>query len=421
MTWWTTVAKALEERIGLDVESVGRQTIQQAVQKRASARRLPDLLTYAEVLQADREELAALVEEVVIPESWFFRDSRPFFRLQEYAREFWQSASGSNKVLRVLSLPCAGGEEAYSIAMALLEIGAGPDRFQIDALDVSGRHVEQARRGLFSDNALRGEDAKSRLHYFRQGPDGWELNGQVRGAVCFSQGNLLDADLLQKGPMYDVIFCRNLLIYLTREARERALLTLDRILGPNGLLFVGHAEMTSLLQPRFIPDSDWSSFAFTRRPLPALPPPSPDAKFQEAPRRHAMPQDRTPPIPTNRPPEPGPGPARGKTASSETSLLDQAAMLAGERKYAPAIQLCEQSLRDLGPSARVYFLLGMIRLESGALEQAESDLLKAIYLDNAHEEALQALAQICQGRGDLHGAGRYRGRAERAHQAKGNA
>lgn len=397
--WWDQVAQLLEERIGLDAQTVGRQLIETAVRRRVAALGLDGPAAYPEQLQSAADEVAALVEEVVIPESWFFRDGRPFVRLQEFAR------ATATPVFRVLSIPCAGGEEAYSIALALREAGLEAARLRIDAVDVSARLIAQARQGLFRRNALRGEHVTAYLRSFRERPDGWELDPQVRDLVRFSRGNLLDPDLLRGEPAYDVIFCRNLLIYLTDAARQRALANLDRLLAPGGVLFVGHAEAVGLLQPRFIPDGDRGSFALRRAPAAALPPPvpTPPARPTVPVRARTAPRAAEPPAPT---------------VPAETDLLGRAERLANAKQHAEASRLCEQALCEQGPSARAFGLLGMIDLATGATDRAEANLLKAVYLDPAAADALLALALISQGRGDDAAAERYRGRARRAEEGR---
>ncbi len=409
MTWWDEVTTLLEERIGLDPATVGRELIEHALRRRAAARGAAGLQDYMAALRGNDEELTELIEEVVIPESWFFRDGRPFVRLQEYAREF--CGRTRTAVLRALSIPCAGGEEVYSIAIALLEAGVPTERFIVEGVDVSGRLVERARRGIFRRLSFRGDELALRQRYFREHPDGWELDPGIRDRVTFAQGNLLNPNDLLDRPAYDVIFCRNVLIYLTPSARERVLAHLEQLLAPRGLLFVGHAETLPLLPPRFTADADRGSFAFTRAPAVRAAPAEPTAARPKV----------SPPRSAPTPPAPPPRPMHAATSVSAAvgeNDLDRAARLADERQYAGALEACARSLREQGPSARVFFLQGMIFLALGQSNPAAESLQKAVYLDDGHDEALLALALIAQGRGDAEGAARLRGRAERARRRR---
>ena len=183
---------------------------------------LVDVDSYASLISGSETELQALIEEVVIPESWFFRDEVPFRYFQEHVRAGWV-ANPARSPLRVLSIPCAGGEEPYSIVIALIEIGLDARRFQVDAVDVSTRRLEVARRGVFSSNAFRGSDLSFRDRYFRSRPEGFEIDPALRRRIRFLQGSILDPGLLAGEPGFDVVFCRNLLIYLDEPSRVRVM------------------------------------------------------------------------------------------------------------------------------------------------------------------------------------------------------
>src|SRR5947207_11593084 len=110
-----------------------------------------------------------------------------------------------------------------------------------------------ARRGVYGVNAFRGRQLGGRARYFRAHPRGHELDPAIRGAVRFLQGNVLDPKLLADSPPYDVVFCRNLLIYLDASARARVVAALDRVLAADGVLIIGHADRLERagVPPRF--------------------------------------------------------------------------------------------------------------------------------------------------------------------------
>lgn len=411
----------LARAIGLDTASVGTHLIKRAVQTRMSAAGVDHLADFLKLLDGSEAELKALVEEVVVPESWFFRDSRPFEVLAQHARAR-RASDPSCPPLRVLSLPCAGGEEPYSVAMTLLDAGFSSGQFRIDAVDISERVLAKARRGVFSLNAFRGADASFRSRYFHVVPEGFALDASVKGTVRFSRGNLVDPDLLSDQPPYDVVFCRNLLIYLDRDARERAVAAFDRLLSPSGLIFIGHSETLSFPSSRFVMADESGSFAYRKA--------SPDATEARARRRELSRPKPAPsrPAARSRPaiaPHslPAPAPVRALPApiESEAALtpLERAADLANGRHFEEAIRLCQQSIREVGPTAQAYFLLGIIQQAAGDERQAEVCFHKSVYLDGQHDEALLALALIASRRGDHPSAAGYHRRATRALQAKG--
>ena len=253
----------LASRMGLDPVSVGPKQIMRAVQQRMQELGLTDVGEYESWVRHSESELQALIEEVVVSESWFFRDERPFQYFRDYVRARWLN-DPLHPPLKVLSLACAGGEEPYSIAMALRELGLTTRRFHIDAVDISARDwrslAAEFTRPMPSAVPIliteRGISASTRR----------ATNSMRRFALrsTFHQASVLDLGLLEASSPYDVIFCRNLLIYLEAQARLCVMASIDRLLAPDGLLFIGHADRLDLLghEPKFIAIGDPGCFAY---------------------------------------------------------------------------------------------------------------------------------------------------------------
>lgn len=126
----------LKDRIGLDVTSVGEAIIERALRQRATAANCADSDDYWYLLISSPQEQQALIEAVIVPETWFFRYPESFVTLGMLARERIASLAGV-RPLRILSLPCSTGEEPYSIAMALFDAGVDARQFKVDAVDIS--------------------------------------------------------------------------------------------------------------------------------------------------------------------------------------------------------------------------------------------------------------------------------------------
>ena len=235
------IERLLARRIGLDPFALGPHMVLRAARRRMAELGLDDLGVYASRLGQSEAELQALIEEVVVPESWFFRDERPFIWLADHVRARWVG-DPSRGPLRVLSLACAGGEEPYSIAITLRDAGLPARRFRIDAVDVSARRLAVARQGIYSANAFRGCELGGRARFFREHAQGYEVDPAIRSTVRFLQASALDPKLLEGSSPYDVVFCRNLLIYLDAPARNSVLAAIDRLLAADGVLFIGHAD-----------------------------------------------------------------------------------------------------------------------------------------------------------------------------------
>jgi chemotaxis protein methyltransferase WspC len=403
----------LREAIGLEPASIGAAAVDRAVQQRMRACRLKDADAYRALLEASASELQALIEAVVVPETWFFRDPEAFAALARVA-----ITAGPDTMLRVLSLPCSTGEEPYSIAMALLDAGVVPERFHIEAVDISARALAVAAQGVYGRNAFRGGGLEFRDRHFAAVPDGLRLSEPVRTRVRFRQGNIFAAGFELDTNGYDAIFCRNLLIYFDRPTQDRAVAVLERLLAPAGLLFVGPSE-TGLLMSHGFSSAQWPlAFAFRR--------PGARADLSVVPPRRAAPTRPTPARPIARPvprPNPAPSPLPMPAPAWTSPVVDdmaRAALLADQGRLEEAARLCEAHLRAHGASADGFALMGLIRDAGGATAEAAGFYRKALYLDHAHAGALSHLALLLEKQGDVSGAQRLRDRARRR-QAEGGA
>ena len=447
---WDRIQAILANRIGLDPAAVGPTVIPRAVRGRMSELGLADLDSYVSLLLGSEVELQALIEEVVVPESWFFRDEIPFRHFQDHVRSGWV-ANPARLPLRVLSIPCAGGEEPYSIVIALMETGLAARRYHVSAMDVSRRRLEIARCGIFSGNAFRGSDLSFRDRYFHRHTKGFEIDPALRAQVRFLQGSILDPDLLTGEPAFDVVFCRNLLIYLDAFARTRAMSTLDRLVASEGWLIIGHADRLSLsaIDPAFTMAGDHRAFTYRKTTARSSSGPV-AAPAAENPtwRASQLPSPRIPKLLTWQPPQPPGGITTSQVAedtqpradtrriegreSQESSqlhvgtevkrtgsLLDQASELANHGRWDEAVALCEQFMRQRGPIAAAYYLMGVIHQSGGNRAKGEECFQKAVYLDPGNDEALLALALSAERRGDTTAAAGFRRRADRAISRKG--
>jgi chemotaxis protein methyltransferase WspC len=422
----SVVERLLAERIGLDPSSVGDKLIARGVHVRMMALGSRSRAEYDRVLLDQAGELQALVEEIVVAESWFFRDEQPFEVLQRHASEGWL-IDPARPPLTALSIPCASGEEPYSIALTLLEAGLAADRFRVDAVDVSSRSIARAIAGVYGPNAFRGKASTRRSAYFREQNGSFTLDLAVRSTVRFRLGNLLDATLFDDREPFDVVFCRNLLIYLDDDAKTRAFASLTRLVADDGLLFLGHADrLESLDGTPFELMREKGSFGYRKiNPADRKPPEPPPIKTIAAtptapsPRQLARPAKHAKVVrpaiaPTPRPaPVPQPAPPSPVVGEPVEPWLDRASAMADSGGYVEARALVEQAIAAGRGEARAYFLLGMIAQAVGPREQAEAHYLKAIYLDPQHDEALLALALLARRKGDVAAEAGYRRRAER--------
>lgn len=404
----------LKERIGLDVTSVGPAIIERAVRQRTTLSQAAHSDEYWQLLQGSRDEQQALIEAVIVPETWFFRYPESFATLGKLARKRLDELNNM-RALRILSLPCSTGEEPYSIAMALLDAGLQPHQFKVDGMDISPLSVEKARRALYGKNSFRGQDLEYRERHFFAEQDGHRVNEYVREQVRWQVGNVLDPTLLASEPAFDFVFCRNLLIYFDQPTQKQVFEVLKRLTHVDGVLFIGPAEGSLLGRLGMRSIGIPQSFAFSRHSEPhpePLPTPKPVAVPASQPMRSAP----SPAPVRNRPfAAVTPLPVTKQTANPDAAtLLAQIAALANEGKSAEARAACEQYLRSHEPVAQVFYWLGLLSDVAGLSLEAQGFYRKALYLEPQHPEALMHLAALLQAQGDTAGARRLQERAARS-------
>ncbi|QCI14334.1 chemotaxis protein CheR [Pseudomonas putida] len=399
----------LQARIGLDVDSVGVPMVQRALRQRCVATGAFDLDDYWLQLQQSADEQQALIEAVIVPETWFFRYPESFTALVGLAHKRLAELAGS-RPLRLLSLPCSTGEEPYSLAMALLDSGMPAQAFRIDGMDVSPSSVARAEQAIYGRNAFRGNDLAFRDRHFDPLEDGHRLHERVRQQVNLQVGNVLDPALASREGLYDFVFCRNLLIYFDSTTQQRVFEVLKRLAHAQGVLFIGPAEGGLLARLGMRSLGIAQAFAYTRqvddRAAPKLPPRPPESR---------------PPVAFSaRPLRTAPGLARGVTppspsppSESAEQLLASIARQANAGDNAQARASCQRYLRAFQPNAQVYYWLGLLSDTEGDAAQALSLYRKALYLQPQHAEALIHLATLLAAQGDEAGARRLHERAAR--------
>jgi chemotaxis protein methyltransferase WspC len=404
----------LKSSMGLNVASIGPSAIERAVRERLAACHLEDPHAYWERVHGSSAELQELIEAVVVPETWFFRDRESFAALARLASA--ESLRRPDCVLSLLSLPCSTGEEPYSMAMALLDAEIPAARFRIDAVDISTRALAQAGRAVYGRNSFRDHELVFRDRHFEATSHGYRLSETVRRQVRFQQGNLFDAGFLPGVEQYDVIFCRNVLIYFDRATQDRAIVVLTRLLKATGVLFVAPAETGLPPSHDFVSTNLPLSFAFRRS---AAVPPEPK-RTPDPVKRRPMGRPAATPAPALRPSRataPAPAAASRTVLATEKSAdIGLAMRLADQGHFVEAATCCEEHLRRHGPSAAAFHLMGLVRDATGNQLEAAGYYRKALYLEPNHYTTQIHLALLMEKQGDTAGAQVLRSRARRLEQ-----
>ncbi|MBI5277226.1 MAG: PAS domain S-box protein [Burkholderiales bacterium] len=228
-------------RTGRDFSNYKRATVLRRVARRMQVNGVDNLPAYLNVLRTRGGECASLVQDLLISVTNFFRDPDYFEALRQQVPALFEG-KGPDNALRVWVMACATGEEAYSIAMLLSEYARGleaPPAIQLFATDLDGSAIQAARDGLYP-HAIAADVSDERLRrFFTHEHRGWRVRRELRELVLFAVHDVL------KHPPFshiDLLSCRNLLIYLTREAQARVLRTAHFALVPGGKLFLGASE-----------------------------------------------------------------------------------------------------------------------------------------------------------------------------------
>ena len=409
----TTAQALLRRATGL---TVSKSMTDRAVRQRMERTGQDDSGAYLANITA--EEMTQLVELVVVPESWLFRDPQAFYATVALVQERWSRG----RVTRIASIPCAGGEEPYSMAMALRDANLPKQAFSIDAYDLSPACIERAQAGVYGRNAFRAQDVAFRERYFTHvADDAYRLIDALRTQVTFRQGNLLQFDTEALGKHYDVIFCRNLLIYFDKPTTRAAIAKLSALLADDGMLLAGYAEVPSFCQNGFAPlqyrqafalkkdDGQPPAMARTPAPLPVAKKPVPRKVSPLPPAALAVPA-RPRPMTVAAPVVP--------VATPSADLLAEARALADRGLLREAGDKCHAHLARAPEAAEAYYLLGLINELAGKMDLADDYWRRCIYLQPDHYEALCHLALLAERNGNHTAATTLKSRAARIYQRR---
>jgi chemotaxis protein methyltransferase CheR len=397
------LAALLKERVGLHVRPEGHAALRLAVAARLDElAEVPDGDAYLRILVGEDgdDELRRLLPLVTVGKTSFFRDERQFRALDALLPRLLARPRGGGRRLAIWSAGCATGEEPYSIAMSLAEAGADPTHVEILATDVNPEAVAHAARGFYEPRRLRDIPDALRARYF-------DLEGerpQVRPALRRFLGGIRSHNLVSAvfprpsdGGGWDIIFCRNVIIYFDTSTTQQVLTLFHGNLVPGGYLFLGYSESLFRLFEGFELTEVAGAFVYRRPEIRMTPIPV---------YRPVRPQLPLPPSPPRvkhvdtRPPADGavtPAPLGASATSAEGPLapqqfLDGAIALFAEGRFGAARELLERWIEKGGEDLAVRLTLANLY---GILRQP--DQARACYLAALSLEPLSAEAHLFYG------------------------
>ena len=250
------VARLLKERSGLVVTPEKAYLLDNRLQPVARRFSLDGVDALVSKLGpgGDEKLKAAVVEAMTTNESLFFRDLKPFDQLRDIVLPKLLEARAATKRIRIWSAACSSGQEPYSIAMLIEEQKAkfAGWKIEITATDISNEMLEKARTGIYSQfEVQRGLPITMLVKYFTQQGERWQINQDLRSKVQFKEFNLLQhPKMLGK---FDIVFCRNVLIYFDQQTKAQVLGGIADVLEPDGAMYLGGAETVLGISDRFEP------------------------------------------------------------------------------------------------------------------------------------------------------------------------
>ena len=202
----------------------------------------------------DPKLIDEVVDAMTTNESFFFRDIKPFDQFRDHVLPELLKARAAQRTIRIWSAACSSGQEAYSLCMLLKDSAHRLAGWKVEIIgtDISREMLTKARRGVYSQfEVQRGLPITNLVKYFGQEGDKWTISAELRSMVQFREFNLLD-DPRGLG-MFDVVFCRNVLIYFDQETKAKVLHGIGGVMRPDSYLYLGGAETVLGVTDRFAP------------------------------------------------------------------------------------------------------------------------------------------------------------------------
>jgi chemotaxis protein methyltransferase CheR len=249
------LSEFIYRRTGMVFSETKRYYVERRVHERMKATGSQTFASYFARLRIDAlSEVEQLVNAFTVNETYFYRENHQLQCVtNDLLADRVSRAAGSSSI-RIWSVPCSSGEEPYSIAIWLLQNWPPVDAFDIEIIgsDIDTKVLEAARLGIFGKRALMQLPADVIDKYFVSlDADWWQIAGDIRGSVQFAPANLINAAETVAFGRFDVIFCRNVLIYFDDASRRIAAENLYESLLPGGFLCLGHTESMNRISPLF--------------------------------------------------------------------------------------------------------------------------------------------------------------------------
>lgn len=250
------ICAIIYKRSGMVFGEAKRYYVERRVADLITQRQASSVQSYISMLRSDLRESELLINSFTVNETYFYREQHQLACLSNSILPEIIRSKGPGDRIRIWSMPCSSGEEPYSIAIWLLENWPLVDAYNIEIVgsDIDTAILRQAIDGYYGERSLSRLPGGILERYFEPERDRQRrLIGDLRESVLFAKGNIVDAQSLATLGRFDVIFCRNLLIYFDEAGRETAARNLHALLYPDGYICLGHTESMSRISETFEP------------------------------------------------------------------------------------------------------------------------------------------------------------------------
>ncbi len=248
------LAEFLYRRTGMQFGESKRYYIDRRVAERIAVTSTKDFADYFSLLRGNAIELEVFINAFTVNETYFYREEHQLRCLSKALLPAVTADKVPGDHVRIWSVPCSTGEETFSLAIWLLENWRMVDAYNVEIIgsDIDTRTLAEARLGLYGERALSRLPADVREHYFGPLGDGvWRIIQDLQESVSFTPVNLIDARSMASYGVFDVVFCRNVLIYFDDASRLATAHNLYDSLRPGGFLCLGHSESMSRINDEF--------------------------------------------------------------------------------------------------------------------------------------------------------------------------
>lgn len=235
----TAIIDLMHKHSGVKLYQANAKLIITKLQPLFSQYKVADITGLIKLIQKDPKLVTKIIDMLAVNETAFYRDRYPFELLHKYIIPYIRKYNGGS--IRLLSGACSTGQEPYSLAMKFLDNRSFNSGYKIIAVDLSETALNKAKSGIYNKfEAQRGLSDLLLNKHFTQVEGKWKINSDVQKGIIFRKFNMLeDLSILGK---FDIVFCRNLLIYLDNESRKKLVDNIKKIMNPGAILVIGALE-----------------------------------------------------------------------------------------------------------------------------------------------------------------------------------